>query len=60
MLFVSCSLHRGIAKAEYTEVVDLLEKLGMNTTVGIQEDECPDSYQPDFDTKSHPSITLRA
>jgi putative pyruvate formate lyase activating enzyme len=47
------ALARGIAKAEYTEVVDLLEKLGMNNG-WIQEMNAPDSYQPDFDTKSHP------
>jgi putative pyruvate formate lyase activating enzyme len=36
------ALSRGITEAEYTEVFDLLE---MNA---------PDSYQPDFDSKSHP------
>ena len=47
------ALSRGITEAEYFEVIDLLDKLGMENG-WIQEMSAPDSYQPDFEHDSHP------
>jgi len=47
------ALSRGITETEYNEVIDLLEKLGMENG-WIQEMSAPDNYQPDFNSKSHP------
>jgi putative pyruvate formate lyase activating enzyme len=46
-------LSRGITEAEYNEVVDLLDKLGIENG-WIQEMSAPDNYQPDFERESHP------
>jgi putative pyruvate formate lyase activating enzyme len=47
------ALSRGITEAEYSEVVALLEKLGLENG-WIQEMSAPDIYQPDFERESHP------
>jgi len=47
------ALSSGISEAEYSEVVDLLEELGMENG-WIQEMSAPDNYQPDFEIQSHP------
>ena len=47
------ALSRRITEAEYSEVVALLEKLGMESG-WIQEMSAPDSYQPDFERDNHP------
>ena len=49
------ALSRGITEAEYFEVVDLLEKLGMENG-WIQEMSAPENYQPDFEREKHPFI----
>ena len=49
------ALSRGITEAEYFEVVDLLEKLGMENG-WIQEMSAPENYQPDFERENHPFI----
>lgn len=47
------SLSRGITKIEYDDVVNLLDKLGMENG-WIQDMSAPDSYRPDFERKNHP------
>ena len=47
------ALSRGITETEYSEVVDLLDKLGMDNG-WIQEMSAPENYQPDFEQDSHP------
>jgi putative pyruvate formate lyase activating enzyme len=47
------ALSRRITEAEYSEVLALLEKLGIENG-WIQEMSAPDSYQPDFERDSHP------
>ena len=49
------ALSRGITEAEYNEVVDLLDKLGLENG-WIQELSAPESYQPDFEREGHPFI----
>jgi putative pyruvate formate lyase activating enzyme len=49
------ALSRRITEAEYSEVVALLEKLGIENG-WIQEMSAPDSYQPDFERDSHPFV----
>jgi putative pyruvate formate lyase activating enzyme len=56
------ALSRMITKAEYSEVLALLEKLGMENG-WIQEMSAPDSYQPDFEHEGHPfspAVTVRS
>ncbi len=47
------SLSRRITTEEYSEVVALLERLGMENG-WIQEMSAPDTYQPDFERERHP------
>ena len=47
------ALSCGISEAEYFEVIDLLDKLGMENG-WIQEMSAPDNYQPDFEQGGHP------
>jgi putative pyruvate formate lyase activating enzyme len=47
------ALSRGITEIEYHEVVDLLEKLGIENG-WIQEMSATDNYQPDFENQNHP------
>jgi putative pyruvate formate lyase activating enzyme len=47
------SLARGITSAEYLEVVELLEKLGLENG-WVQEMDAPLNYLPDFERKGHP------
>jgi putative pyruvate formate lyase activating enzyme len=47
------TLSRGITEPEYSEVVSLVEKLGMENG-WIQEMSASDNYQPDFERDSHP------
>jgi putative pyruvate formate lyase activating enzyme len=49
------ALSRRITEQEYSEVVFLLEKLGMENG-WIQEMSAPDNYQPDFERDSHPFV----
>ena len=46
-------LARGVNAAEYQEVVDLLEKLGLENG-WVQEMDSAVNYQPDFSRKGHP------
>jgi len=46
---------RGITEAEYLEVIDLLEELGIENG-WIQEMSAPENYRPDFERESHPFI----
>jgi len=45
-------LGRTVSRAEYTEVLDELERLGFHRG-WVQELESHEAYRPDF-TKSHP------
>ena len=47
------ALCRRITEAEYSEAVDLLDKLGLENG-WIQEMSAPETYQPDFMRESHP------
>ena len=47
------SLARGITLSEYREVVELLDKLGLENG-WVQEMESAVNYQPDFSRKGHP------
>ena len=47
------ALARGINTAEYQEVVDLLEKLGLENG-WVQEMDAPTNYLPDFESEGHP------
>jgi putative pyruvate formate lyase activating enzyme len=49
------ALSRGITEAEYLEVIDLLEELGIENG-WIQEMSAPENYRPDFERESHPFI----
>ena len=49
------ALSRGITEAEYNEVVDLLEKLGIENG-WIQEMSAQGNYRPDFEHGGHPFI----
>ena len=46
-------LNRSITEPEYLEVVDLLDKLGLENG-WIQEMSSPENYQPDFERQDHP------
>ncbi|MBN1366993.1 MAG: radical SAM protein [Dehalococcoidales bacterium] len=46
-------LARSINAAEYREVVDLLEKLGLKNG-WVQEMDAPTNYLPDFESEGHP------
>jgi putative pyruvate formate lyase activating enzyme len=47
------ALSRGITEAEYLEVIELLEELGIENG-WIQEMSAPENYRPDFDRENHP------
>jgi putative pyruvate formate lyase activating enzyme len=47
------SLSRKITAAEYSEVTDLLEDLGMENG-WVQDMDSPETYLPDFDREHHP------
>jgi putative pyruvate formate lyase activating enzyme len=47
------SLARRITRAEYTRVLELLDRLGMENG-WIQALDSPDNYQPDFQREGHP------
>jgi putative pyruvate formate lyase activating enzyme len=49
------AISRGITEAEYNEVVDLLEKLGIENG-WIQEMSAQGNYRPDFEHDGHPFI----
>jgi putative pyruvate formate lyase activating enzyme len=49
------ALSRGITEAEYLEVIDLLEELGIENG-WIQEMSAPENYRPDFERENHPFI----
>ena len=47
------ALSRGITETEYMEVINLLEKLGIEKG-WIQEMSAPENYRPDFERERHP------
>ncbi|HLB28415.1 MAG TPA: radical SAM protein, partial [Dehalococcoidales bacterium] len=47
------ALSRRITPAEYAEVVDIVNELGLENG-WLQEMDAPDTYQPDFERQGHP------